>query len=145
MFNFYNISRFEPNYNFSDKLWNDISDVIKFKNDDMLSHYLWLEKPIEKINNLSRYNLKILHKDDLNFLLKSWVRGLCYLHFFDTLTGSFIRKTDDFNFLLMLHKNYNIDEIFKPTKGVFVSIDMDVISYNDVLLPKNYGEFLLKI
>ncbi|PNP97483.1 hypothetical protein [Moraxella sp. RCAD0137] len=185
MFNFYNISRFEPDYNFSDKVWNDISDVTKCKNGDMLSHYLWLEKqyvkfinmfidyfsidrlayaisledsekisndcffdlkePIERINNLSRYNLKILNKYDLDFLLKCWVRGLCYLYFFDTLTGSFIRKTDDFNFLLMLHKNYNIDEIFKPTKGVFVSVDMDVISYDEVLLPKNYGEFLLKI
>ncbi|AKG15999.2 MULTISPECIES: hypothetical protein [Moraxella] len=185
MFNFYNISRFKPDYNFSGKVWNDISDVIKCKNDDILSHYLWLEKqhvkfinmfinyfsvdrlgyaifledlkkissdyffdmeePIERINNLSRYNLKILNTNDLNFLLKSWVRGLCYLHFFDTLTGSFIRKTDDFNFLLMLHKNYNIDEIFKPTKGVFVSVDMDIISYDAVLMPKNYGEFLLKI
>ncbi|MFC0821255.1 hypothetical protein [Moraxella marmotae] len=65
-----------------------------------------MEEPVARINNLSHYNLKTLNKNDLNF------------------------------FLLMLHKNYNIDEIFKPTKGVFVSVDMDVISYDDVLMPK---------
>lgn len=52
MFNFYNISRFEPDYNFSDKVWNNISDVIKCKNDDILSYYLWLEKQHVKFINM---------------------------------------------------------------------------------------------
>ena len=34
-----------------------------------------MEEPIERINNLSRYNLKILNTNDLNFFIKvlgSW-------------------------------------------------------------------------
>lgn len=142
IFDFYNISRFKPDLDFSHKTWNNIPDVIQCNNDDMLKHYLWpeeqhikfiiifinyfsidrldysisvenldeisknhfysMEKPIEKMEALGRLDLNALDKPKLHFLSKSWIRGLFYLYLFDIITGSFIRKADSFNFLLMM-------------------------------------------
>lgn len=111
--------------------------------DNIQAEYLYgLESPIERLFDLRNLNLSGMNDDDLLFLIKAWMRGLCYLYFFDILTGSFIRKSDDFNFLLMLHSNYDIRDIFQSKEGVFISVEMDVISHCNVNIPEDYGRYI---
>ncbi|OBX83767.1 hypothetical protein [Faucicola atlantae] len=116
-------------------------NIVLEKNENVSEKYLYgLGDAKSKLEKLSRLNMNFLSEEDINFLFQAWIRGFCLLYLFDITTGSFLRKSDDMNFLLALHQNYEISEIFKSVQGVYITVEMDTISHDKVEIPLRYGE-----
>lgn len=96
----------------------------------------------DKLQYLSRFNLNYFNDDDIDFIFKCWVRGLCELYLFDIATNSSLKPMEDsFYFSLVLNEDIEVAEIFSFVEGVYVYVDFDQYTSNeDYQIPSNYGE-----
>lgn len=84
-----------------------------------------LDNVEERLQKLVRLNINYISMNDLEFILTCWIRGLCSLCLFEIGNGSYLKASDeDFTFSIMLHKNWELSDIFKPDNVYFhVSFD----------------------
>ena len=96
----------------------------------------------KRLSKLSKLNLNSIAEDDVSFLFKCWVRGLCSLYFFDIVTSSSLKPMeDDFYFSLILQEDIELNEIFSYVDGVHVYVDFDHYTSNESYIPPiNIGE-----
>ena len=117
-----------------------ISEDLDSNRDSLL--YYGMTDTAKRLNKLSKLNLNSIAEDDVSFLFKCWVRGLCSLYFFDIVTNSSLKPMeDDFYFSLILQEDIELNEIFSYVDGVHVYVDFDHYTSNESYIPPiNIGE-----
>ncbi len=95
--------------------------IVEDKNYNNEFDYWGLHNADERLNILAQQNMNYMTTDDIDFLLKCWIRELCLIYFFEISSGSSIKATDaEFCFILKLHENFEISEIFDPVDNVHI-------------------------
>ena len=117
-----------------------ISEDLESNRDPLL--YYGMTDTAKRLNKLSKLNLNSIAEDDVSFLFKCSVRGLCSLYFFDIVTSSSLKPMeDDFYFSLILQEDIELNEIFSYVDGVHVYVDFDHYTSNESYIPPiNIGE-----
>lgn len=91
-----------------------------------IKYFYGLQNVETRLHALAKLNINYLNEDDLTFLLRCWVRDLCSIYFFEVGTGSFLRSSDEsFTFMMMLHENIEVSDIFEPVDNVYIHESLD--------------------
>ena len=101
-------------------------ELISGEQHHALPCYYGLENVNQRLEQISKLNIAYLDDNDLNFLITCWLRNLCLVFFFDIAHTAYLKATDaDLCFVLMIHDNWNISEIFQHIDGIYFLEIMD--------------------
>lgn len=88
--------------------------------------FLGLSEVKERLYHLHQQNILYCSDEELDFLFRCWIRGLCTLFLFRQDPYHHLLSTNhDFVFSLVIHQNSELNEIFKPDDNLFFHVSKD--------------------